>query len=59
MLVTTKMASPSDDKKKKWSDEEEIELLNIANDPKYKNIIKGKDLSQNLKLKADDTIIVP
>lgn len=25
----------------------------------YKNIIKGKDLSQNLKLKADDTIIVP
>ena len=25
----------------------------------YKNIIKGKDISQNLKLKADDTIIVP
>jgi polysaccharide export outer membrane protein len=25
----------------------------------YKNIIKGKDLSQNLVLKADDTIIVP
>ncbi len=25
----------------------------------YKNIIKGKDFSQNLKLKADDTIIVP
>ncbi len=25
----------------------------------YKNIIKGKDLSQNIKLKADDTIIVP
>ena len=25
----------------------------------YKNIVKGKDFSQNLKLKADDTIIVP
>lgn len=25
----------------------------------YKNIIKGKDLNQNLLLKADDTIIVP
>ena len=25
----------------------------------YKNIAKGEDLSQNLKLKADDTIIVP
>lgn len=25
----------------------------------YKNIIKGKDLSQNFILKADDTIIVP
>ena len=25
----------------------------------YKNIVKGKDLSQNIKLKADDTIIVP
>jgi polysaccharide export outer membrane protein len=25
----------------------------------YKNIVKGKDLGQNLKLKADDTIIVP
>jgi len=25
----------------------------------YKNIIKGKDLSQNIKIKANDTIIVP
>jgi len=25
----------------------------------YKSIVKGNDLSQNLKLKADDTIIVP
>lgn len=26
---------------------------------KYKDIIKGKDFSQNIQLKADDTIIVP
>jgi len=25
----------------------------------YKDITKGKDFSQNIKLKADDTIIVP
>jgi len=25
----------------------------------YKNIAKGKDINQNLTLKADDTIIVP
>ena len=25
----------------------------------YKDIAKGKDFSQNLKLQADDTIIVP
>jgi polysaccharide export outer membrane protein len=25
----------------------------------YKNILKGKDFSQNVQLRADDTIIVP
>ena len=48
-----------------WASKKEIILLRheegqdkiyIIN---YKNIVKGNDLSQNLKLKADDTIIVP
>jgi len=38
---------------RKEGGEEKIYRIN------YKSIIKGKDLSQNLKLKADDTIIVP
>jgi polysaccharide export outer membrane protein len=48
-----------------WASKNEIILLrNEGGRDKifrinYKNIIKGKDFSQNLKLKADDTIIVP
>ena len=48
-----------------WASKKEIILLRNENGEEkiyrinYKNIIKGKDLSQNLKLKPDDTIIVP
>ena len=48
-----------------WASKKEIILLrNIDGKEKiyrinYKNIVKGKDLSQNIKLRADDTIIVP
>jgi len=48
-----------------WASKKEIILLrNIDGQEKifrinYKNIAKGKDLSQNIQLKADDTIIVP
>ena len=48
-----------------WASKKEIILLrNESGKDKlyrvnYKDIAKGKDLSQNLKLKADDTIIVP
>jgi len=48
-----------------WASKKEIILMrNEGGKEKiyrinYKNIIKGKDLSQNIKLKADDTIIVP
>ena len=48
-----------------WASKKEIILLrNIDGKDKiyrinYKNIVKGKDLSQNIKLRADDTIIVP
>ena len=48
-----------------WASKKEIILLrNEGGKEKvyrinYKNIVKGKDFSQNLKLKADDTIIVP
>ena len=48
-----------------WASKKEIILMRKEGDKEkiyrinYKNIIKGKDLSQNLKLKADDTIIVP
>ena len=48
-----------------WASKKEIILLrNIDGRDKiyrinYKNIVKGKDLSQNIKLKPDDTIIVP
>ena len=48
-----------------WASKKEIILLrHIGGKEKiyrinYENITKGKDLSQNLKLKADDTIIVP
>ena len=48
-----------------WASKKEIILLrNIDGKEKiyrinYKNIAKGKDLNQNIKLKPDDTIIVP
>jgi polysaccharide export outer membrane protein len=48
-----------------WASKKEIILMRKEGNKEriyrvnYKNIIKGKDLGQNLKLKADDTIIVP
>ncbi len=48
-----------------WASKKEIILLrNEGGEEKmyrinYKSIVGGKDLSQNLQLKADDTIIVP
>jgi polysaccharide export outer membrane protein len=48
-----------------WASKNEIILLRHEDGKdkifriNYKNIVKGKDLSQNIKLKADDTIIVP
>ncbi len=48
-----------------WASKKEIILLRTEGGKEkiyrinYKNIVKGKDLSQNIKLQADDTIIVP
>jgi len=48
-----------------WASKDEIILLRQEGGKdkiyriNYKDITKGKDFSQNLKLKADDTIIVP
>ncbi|MDP2644554.1 MAG: polysaccharide biosynthesis/export family protein [Desulfobacterales bacterium] len=48
-----------------WASKSEIILLRSENQKDviiridYKNIVKGKDLSQNIQIKADDTIIVP
>ena len=48
-----------------WASKKEIILMRKEGGKEkiyrinYKSIIKGKDLGQNLKLKADDTIIVP
>lgn len=48
-----------------WASKKEIILLRNENGKEkiirvnYKKIIKGEDFSQNVKLKADDTIIVP
>jgi len=48
-----------------WASKDEIILLRSEGGQEkiyridYKDITKGKDLSQNLKLQADDTIIVP
>ena len=48
-----------------WASKNEIILLRHENGidklirVKYKNIIKGKDLSQNVNIKVNDTIIVP
>jgi polysaccharide export outer membrane protein len=48
-----------------WASKKEIILLRNENGKdkilriNYKKIIKGEDFSHNVKLKADDTIIVP
>lgn len=48
-----------------WAAKNEIILLRMEDNKekiiriKYKDIIKGKDFSQNMRIKADDTIIVP
>ncbi len=48
-----------------WASKKEIILLRNENNKEkiirvnYKDIIKGKDFSENIKLIADDTIIVP
>ena len=49
-----------------WASKKEIILLRRREDGKekiirvnYKNIIKGKDFSHNVRIKANDTIIVP
>ena len=48
-----------------WASKKEIILMRRENGQEkiytinYKKLVKGKDFSQNLKLKADDTIIVP
>jgi polysaccharide export outer membrane protein len=48
-----------------WASKKEIILFRRENDKEkvirinYKDIIKGNDFSQNVKIKADDTIIVP
>ena len=48
-----------------WASKKEIIVLRNENGKEetirvnYKNIAKGKDLSQNIKIKANDTIIVP
>ena len=48
-----------------WASKKEIILLRHENGKEkiirvnYKDITKGKDFSQNIKLEADDTIIVP
>lgn len=48
-----------------WASKKEIILLRTENGKEkiyrinYKDITRGKDLSQNIKLKTDDTIIVP
>ncbi len=48
-----------------WASKKEIILLRYEDGKEkiirinYKDIVKGKDFSQNVKLKANDTIIVP
>ena len=48
-----------------WASKKEILLMRKENGKEkiyrinYKDITKGKDFDQNLKLQADDTIIVP
>ena len=48
-----------------WASKKEIVLMRKENGEEkmyrinYKDIVRGKDLGQNLKLQPDDTIIVP
>jgi len=48
-----------------WASKKEILLFRKAGDHEkifrinYKNIVKGRDLKQNIHLEADDTIVVP
>jgi polysaccharide export outer membrane protein len=48
-----------------WASKKEIILLRNEEGKEkiyrvnYKDIIKGKDFSQNIKIQPDDTIIVP
>jgi len=48
-----------------WASKKEIILLRQENGEEkiyrvnYRDIIKGRDFSQNIKLQPDDTIIVP
>ena len=48
-----------------WASKKEIILLRYVDGSEkiirvnYKNIVKGKDLTQNIPIKANDTIIVP
>ena len=48
-----------------WASKKEIIVLRNENGKEetirvnYKNIVRGNDLSQNIKIKANDTIIVP
>ena len=48
-----------------WESKKEIILLRTENSRNkiykinYRDITKGRDFSQNIRLKADDTIIVP
>lgn len=53
ILLRQKDDSKATDDDNGKNTEEEILRIN------YSNIIKGKDLSQNVKIKANDTIIVP
>ena len=48
-----------------WASKKEIILLRRENGKEtifridYRDILKGKDISQNVRIQADDTIIVP
>lgn len=48
-----------------WASKKEIILIRKEGGKEkiirvnYKNIVKGKDISQNIKIKANDTIVVP
>ena len=48
-----------------WASKKEIILMRQEGDQEkiyrvnYRDIVKGKDVAQNIKIKADDTIVVP